>query len=238
MEFDLSERELRVLGCLIEKQMTTPDYYPMTSNAIVMACNQKSNREPVVDYSETEVVEAVDRLRDRGLARTVHGKGDRALKYRHVATDTLEIGERQAALLAVLMLRGDQTPGELRGRTGRYVEFANLDEVAAELVELSAMEAPLVMRLERRPGEKEARYRQLLGAVGGPVSTATESVPGATMGERVQIAETESDRILELETELAELRERVARMERELGLERTTQSGSLPTSASYPSERT
>jgi len=218
MEFDLSEHELRVLGCLIEKEMTTPDYYPMTLNAIVMACNQKSNREPVVNYSDTEVVEAVDRLRDRGLARTVHGKGDRALKYRHVATDTLEINERQAALLAVLMLRGDQTTGELRGRTGRYVEFASLDEVAAELVELSAMEAPLAMRLERRPGEKEARYRQLLGALAGWEPAAPDPVPAAAMRESGPIAEVEADRILELETELAELRERVARMERELGL--------------------
>jgi uncharacterized protein len=218
MEFDLSEPELRVLGCLIEKEMTTPDYYPMTSNAIVMACNQKSNREPVVNYSETEVVEAVDRLRDRGLARTVHGKGDRALKYRHVAKDTLEIGERQAALLAVLMLRGDQTLGELRGRTGRYVEFASLDEVATELMELSGREVPLAMRLERRPGEKEARYRQLLGAVAGQAAPGVDAVAAATVREPAAVARVEADRILELETELAELRERVARMERELGL--------------------
>jgi hypothetical protein len=203
---ELTEHELRVLGCLIEKQMTTPDYYPMSLNGLTMACNQKSNRDPVVDYTETEVVDAVDGLRGRGLARTVHGKGDRVLKYRHVVTESLEISDRQAAVLAVLMLRGDQTLGELRSRTGRYVEFVDLDDVAAELETLSAAETPLALRLERRPGENEARYRQLLGVHTDPTPVAAE--PGYT----------EHDRIAELETELFELRERVERMERELGL--------------------
>ena len=160
-----------------------------------------------MDLTEAEVLAAVDRLRDRGLARTVHGKGDRVLKYRHVATETLDIDRRQAALLAVLMLRGDQTLGELRTRTGRYAEFTDLDDVAAELSALGDGEQPLVIRLERKPGEKEARYRQLLGGVGDDGSTAPAATPPA-----------EPDRIGELEDELAELRERVARMERELGL--------------------
>lgn len=204
---DLNDRELRVLGCLIEKEMTTPDYYPMSLHSLVTACNQKSNREPVVDYTEKDVMETVDQLRARGLARTVHGKGDRVLKYRHVAAEALEINERQAALLAVLMLRGDQTLGELRSRTTRYAEFSDLDDVATELAQLSVAEAPLAIRLERRPGEKEARYRQLLGAV------PNGGVPASPSG-----SEPESDRVAELEAELRELRERVARMERELGL--------------------
>ena len=201
---ELTDRELRVLGCLVEKEMTTPDYYPMSLNSIVAACNQRSNREPVVDYTEPEVLEAVDELRERGLARTVHGKGGRVLKYRHVVLDALEVDAAEAALLAVLMLRGPQTLGELRTRSGRYVEFADLDEVAAVLRRLNAAEEPLAERLERRPGEKEPRYRHLLGG-------SDESPPPAPS--------REASRIEELEEELAALRLRVSRMEQELGLE-------------------
>ena len=204
---DLTDNELRVLGCLIEKEMTTPEYYPMTVNSLGAACNQKSNRNPVVEFTETEVIAALDRLRERGLARTVHGKGDRALKYKHVAPEILEVTGRQGALLAVLMLRGEQTLGELRSRTGRYVEFADLDDVATELAALAAAEEPRVERLERRPGEKEARYRHLLG--GSRVDVESEEVPQP---------DPRPDRISELEVELNELRHRVARMESELGL--------------------
>lgn len=205
---DLTDHEVRVLGCLIEKEMTTPEYYPMSINSLVAACNQKSNRDPVMDCSETDVLEAVDQLRARGLARTVHGKGDRVLKYKHVAVETLEISPRQAALLAVLMLRGGQTLGELRGRTGRYAEFADLDDVADELASLAAAEEPRVERLERRPGEKEARYRHLLGG----------SVVEEAMSEPAPV-EPDLDRVAELERELTALRQRVARMETELGLD-------------------
>ena len=204
---DLTDNELRVLGCLIEKEMTTPEYYPMTVNSLGAACNQKSNRNPVVEFTETEVIAALDRLRERGLARTVHGKGDRALKYKHVAPEILEVTGRQGALLAVLMLRGEQTLGELRSRTGRYVEFADLDDVATELAALAAAEEPRVERLERRPGEKEARYRHLLG--GSRVDVESEEVPQP---------DPRPDRISELEVELNELRQRIARMESELGL--------------------
>jgi uncharacterized protein YceH (UPF0502 family) len=203
---ELTDRELRVLGCLIEKEMTTPDYYPMSLNGMVSASNQRSSRDPVVAYSETEVLEAVDQLRDRGLARTVHGKGDRVLKYKHVVSEGLEISPRQSALLAVLMLRGAQTLGELRSRTGRYTEFTDLDDVADELAAMAAAEEPLVERLPRQPGEKESRYRHLLGG------SAPTPIP-------VTSAEDEVDRVAELEAELTELRERVARMEHELGLE-------------------
>lgn len=200
----LDAAEQRVLGCLIEKEMTTPDYYPMTVNGLVAACNQKTNREPVVDYTETEVVEALDRLRDRALARTVHGKGDRALKYKHVTGETLELTPPQLALLAVLLLRGPQTAGELRSRTGRYIEFTDIEQVTSELASMADAEEPRVVLLKRRPGEKEPRYEHLLGdpAAEQPAASPT----------------SDPDRVAELEAELADLRERVTRMEQELGL--------------------
>ncbi len=202
---ELTPQEIRALGCLIEKQATTPDYYPMSLNAIVAACNQRSNREPVVDYTESEVQDALDLLRERGLARTVHGKGDRVLKYKHVADAILELDPAKLALLAVLMLRGPQTAGELRTRTGRYLEFGGLDAVADELVALAARDEPLAARLERRPGEKEPRFAHLLGG------SAIDPGPAA-------VIEPNRGRIEELEAELNELRRRVARMEAELGL--------------------
>lgn len=204
---NLSEGEVRVLGCLIEKEMTTPDYYPMTVNSLQAACNQKSNRAPVVDYSESDVVKALDALRDKGLARTVHGKGDRTLKYKHVATEILELSSQQAALFAVLLLRGSQTVGELRTRTGRYTDFANLDQVAAELQSMGIAEEPLVEMMVRRPGEKESRYRHLMGQL-----VDVDDFVAA------QVDDKDDDRVATLEYELATLRERVARMERELGL--------------------
>lgn len=205
MESKLSAAEQRVLGCLIEKEMTTPDYYPMTVNGLAAACNQKTSRDPVVDYTETEVVEALDQLRERGLARTVHGKGDRALKYKHVAGDILGVSDPQLALLAVLLLRGPQTAGELRTRTSRYTEFADLGQVMAELTSMGNAEEPLVLLVERRPGEKEPRYEHLLG------DAPAEQPAGPAIGD--------GDRVAELEAELIDLRQRVARMEQELGLD-------------------
>ncbi|MDJ0497597.1 MAG: YceH family protein [Acidimicrobiia bacterium] len=209
----LTPMEIRVLGCLIEKEMTTPDYYPMTINALQAACNQKSNRSPVVDYTEAEVIQAVDGLREHGVARTVHGKGDRSLKYRHVVNDVMGLGPEPAAVLAVLLLRGPQTVGELRTRTGRYVEFANLAEVAEQLRTLQEAETPLIEMLVRRPGEKESRFRHLLGG--------DESADAASPVQEAPPSDEPDDtaRVAELERELVLLRDRVARMERELGLD-------------------
>lgn len=182
-DMQLSPEAVRVLGCLIEKQMTTPDYYPMTVNALVAAANQSTNREPVVDYDMTTVTQALTEMQDVGAVRAVHGPGQRAVKYRHVLDETLGIGGADTALLAVLMLRGEQTPGELRTRTTRYHEFSDPAEVAARLADLAGRHEPLVAQLERQPGEKESRWRHLLAiapvALPGAMTDAALPEPGA-----------------------------------------------------------
>ncbi len=153
--------ELRVLGCLIEKQHTTPDQYPLSLNALRLACNQSTNREPVVDYDEHTVREAAQRLGRRRWSRLASSQSSRTAKYRHLLDETLVIGKDELALLCVLLLRGAQTPGELKARTERLYRFADLDELHFVLGKL--IDKRHVMRLERRPGQKEERYLQLLG---------------------------------------------------------------------------
>jgi uncharacterized protein YceH (UPF0502 family) len=169
-EMKLSFEQGRVLGVMIEKAMTTPANYPMSLNAVVVACNQVSNREPIVEFTEDEVELILRGLADDGLAKMVHRPGDRVVKYRQALDEQLELDARQAALVAVLMLRGPQTPGELRQRTGRYVEFTSLPELEEALVDLGARQ--LARRLERRPGQKESRYQELL--TGGAADVAEE----------------------------------------------------------------
>ena len=189
--------EIRVLGCLIEKQRTTPDVYPLTLNALRLACNQATNRDPVVDYDEHTIHEALHRLHHRGWARLTSGAGSRTVKYRHLLDDALDLGQEQLALLAVLLLRGPQTPGELKLRTERLHPFATLAEVEDTLTDL--IERELVVRLERRPGQKEERYLQLLGEGGGQepgreeaVVLAQPATPGApSLAERVSTLEAE-----------------------------------------------
>jgi uncharacterized protein YceH (UPF0502 family) len=159
--------ELRVLGCLLEKQRTTPDAYPLTLNSLRLACNQSTNRDPVVDYGEPEIRAALERLGRRGWTRMASW-GGRAMKYRHILGDALGVSNAELALLAVLILRGPQTPGELKGRSDRLHGFDSLDEVERTLSALSERE--LVRALPRRPGQKEQRYEQLLG--GGPEERA------------------------------------------------------------------
>jgi hypothetical protein len=156
----LNAPEVRVLGCLLEKQRTTPDAYPLSLNALRLACNQSTNREPVVDYDEHVVRDALARLERRGLVRLASGAGSRAAKYRHLLAQALPMDDAAQALLCVLMLRGAQTPGELKQRTERMHGFADLAAVHAALDVL--IERGLAERLERRPGQKEERYRQLL----------------------------------------------------------------------------
>src|ERR1044072_6711483 len=163
----LDNVEVRVLGSLIEKQLTTPEYYPLTLNALTHACNQISNRDPVVAFDEKQVVRALESLREKNLAYIFYGSESRVPKEKHVVPEVLDLTPPQVALMCVLMLRGPQTVGELRSRTGRLYEFKELAEVEATLEELIKSEAqPLVMRLPRQPGRKESRYAHLLA---GPV---------------------------------------------------------------------
>lgn len=157
----MSPEQLRVLGCLIEKQRTTPDAYPLSLNALRLACNQSTNRDPVVDYDETTIRDALHRLERRGLVRLASGAGSRASKYRHLLAEALPMDDGEQAVMCVLMLRGAQTPGELKQRTERMHGFANLQEVGETLERL--IERGLVARLDRRPGQKEERYDHLLG---------------------------------------------------------------------------
>src|ERR1041384_32234 len=165
----LTPEELRVVACLVEKHFTTPDSYPLTENAVVAACNQLSNRSPVVAYDTNTVRVTLTALRQRGLARVIHTPGARVPKHRHIVDEALGLSRGEVSLLTVLALRGPQTVGELRTRTERMHDFASLSEVEQVLESLAGREEPLVVRLERQPGQKEARYAQLLS---GPVDAA------------------------------------------------------------------
>ena len=209
--------ELRVVGCLVEKQRTTPDAYPLSLNALRLACNQSTNRDPVVDYDEATVSDALRRLALRGWTRLASGAGSRARKYRHLLPEALGVGDDELALLAVLMLRGPQTPGELKQRSERLHPFADLATVQEALERL--LESELVVRHQRRPGQKEDRYEQVLGGGDGE---GTES--SAEVADRAEASESappvgpsEEDRLERLERELAELRVQVASLREALG---------------------
>jgi uncharacterized protein YceH (UPF0502 family) len=162
---ELTPPEQRVLGCLIEKRWTTPDQYPLSLNGLRLACNQSTNRDPVTAYDETTVREAAQRLCLYGLARLASGHGSRAVKYRHLAEEALGLGREELAVLAVLLLRGPQTPGELKSRTERMAPLASLTDVERVVGELT--ERGYVRRIGRRPGQKEDRFEHLLGGAGG-----------------------------------------------------------------------
>jgi uncharacterized protein YceH (UPF0502 family) len=200
--------EIRVLGCLIEKQRTTPDAYPLSLNALRLACNQATNRDPVVDYDEQTVVEALRRLALRGWTRLASGAGSRARKYRHLLDKAFGLDDAEISLLATLMLRGPQTPGELKQRSDRLHRFADLSDLHDALGRL--VERGQVARHERRPGQKEDRYEQLLGGGAEPSPPA----PQGAGGEEPLPAE---DRLTRLERELAELREEVTALRKALG---------------------
>jgi uncharacterized protein len=174
---ELTPPEQRVLGCLIEKRWTTPDQYPLSLNALRLACNQATNRDPVTDYDEHTVREAAQRLSRYGLARLASGHASRAIKYRHLAEEALGLGRAELALLAVLLLRGLQTPGELNARTERMAQVGSLDEVERLLAGL--IERGYVRRLGRRPGQKEDRFEQLLGGEGTGEPSSPREPPAA-----------------------------------------------------------
>jgi uncharacterized protein YceH (UPF0502 family) len=207
----LSASELRVLGSLIEKQITTPDYYPLTLNALTNACNQLSNRDPVVAFDETTVVRAIESLREKRLASLFSGQESRVAKYKHALTDRLSLTPAEVALLTVLMLRGPQTVGELRGRSERLFKFDTLPEVEEALNGLAARQPQaLVAKLPRQPGTKESRYAQLLS---GPVEAAA-STPTATS--EPTPATVENDRLAKLEAEMARLDREVVQLQQQL----------------------
>jgi len=172
--------EIRVLGCLVEKQRTTPDAYPLSLNALRLACNQSTNRDPVVDYEDAQIREALHRLERRGLVRLASGRGSRAAKYRHRLAEALPMSDSEQAAMAVLMLRGAQTPVELKQRTERMHTFAHLEDVNATLARL--IERGLVQRLPRRPGQKEERYEQLLDGPTGSDPHAAQGPPAEADG--------------------------------------------------------
>ena len=200
MDLQLHPVEARVLGSLIEKEITTPEYYPLSLNALVNACNQKSNRDPVVSFDEDTVHEALESLRVKGLATMITGSGSRVPKYAHRFSEKLNLGRREIAILCELMIRGPQTLGELRTRTERLHKFDDTEEVEIVLDRLPEM----VTKLPRRPGEKEPRYAHLLS---GPVE-ALEPAPAAIVHPR-------EDRISILEAELAALRHEIEDLKRQ-----------------------
>jgi uncharacterized protein YceH (UPF0502 family) len=218
--------EIRVLGCLIEKQHTTPDVYPLSLNALRTACNQSTNREPVVDYDEQTVVEALRRLALRGWTRLASA-GGRARKYRHLLADAFGLDDAEVSLLAVLMLRGPQTPGELKQRGQRLHDFADLGAVQEALERL--VERGQVARHERRPGQKEDRYEQLLGDVSEAAATQpttaepggsgeSETPPQTSVGsDQIEELKPAEDRLTRLEREVGELRSELSSLRAELG---------------------
>jgi len=204
MVHDLTAEEQRVLGCLVEKQATTPDNYPLSSNALMMACNQSTSRDPVVDYSERTIDATMLLLRDRGLARTVRGDGQRVHKHRHVLDEAWALPAASLAVLSVLMLRGAQTVAELRTRTERYAASAGGGiDVDATLRRLAEQDPPVVQLLPRRAGEREARWIHLLGDV--PQSSAAHEHDAGSGAPR----RAANERVDALESQLAEVTARL-----------------------------
>ena len=207
MEALLNPVEVRVLGALIEKEITTPEYYPLTLNSLTTACNQKSNRDPVVSLEEKAVVRALESLREKGLARQVSGVDMRVPKHYHLFDEKMGLTRPQVAALCVLMLRGPQTVGEIRGRSGRLYEFAGLEEVERVLVELAERtEGALVVQLARQPGRKESRYAHVLMGEPEEEDAQTEGPVDAAALE----VRAENERIAALEEQVKALRDELA----------------------------
>jgi len=203
MATTLTANEVRVLASLVEKQLTTPEYYPLTLNALTAACNQKSNRDPVMSLGDTEIQAAIDSLRDQSLVYLYYGSGTRTVKYKHMLPSVYELDAAGVAVMAVLMLRGPQTIGEIRERSGRMHEFGDLNEVQETLDDLSRRDEPLLVRLERQAGQKEARYAHLLS---GEIDVSSLPTPG----EKRSSGSADASRIEALESEVASLKNELA----------------------------
>jgi uncharacterized protein YceH (UPF0502 family) len=209
----LNEAEVRVLGSLVEKQITTPEYYPLTLNALTNACNQKSNREPVVSFSESTVTQAIESLRDKNLVYVFYGSTSRVPKYKHMMPEVLHLSQHEVALLCVLMLRGAQTLGELKERSGRLSDFTTLGEVEETLHSLSVREEqPLVVKLARQPGQKEARYAHLLAGE----YTADQLIEEASVENKLSQRRAGDERLTKVENEVETLRAEVTELRRRL----------------------
>jgi uncharacterized protein YceH (UPF0502 family) len=207
----LGPEELRVLGALIEKSKTTPDYYPMTLNGLTAACNQKTSRNPVTDYDEPTVLLTLDELKKKGLAATVTGAGSRVVKYRHTLAVKYPLDLAETTLIGLLFLRGPQTAGELKTNAGRMYDFENLEETQNVLMALSGSEIPYVVQLPRKPGQKEIRFMHCFS--GEPDPSEFEGIPEEPA--RRSVIELEN-RLQTVESELAELKEKVDKILREL----------------------
>jgi uncharacterized protein YceH (UPF0502 family) len=208
---NLNELEIRILGCLMEKELTTPEQYPLTLNALVSACNQKSNRDPVMTLTEADMLRGLEGLGSRGLARLTT-TGGRVAKYCHSVASKLELAEPSRALLAELMLRGPQTVGELRNRCERMVEFADLAAVEATLMELQQCGPPMVVRLPRQAGRKEPRYAQVFMGMPEFVEEEEEPVVERRSGGQVPA----NERLARLEAEVGTFRGEVAALRQEI----------------------
>jgi uncharacterized protein len=204
----LSDVEVRVLGALIEKDVTTPDYYPLSLNALVNACNQKNNRDPVMTLDEEAVRAALDSLQVRRLAGPASGADSRVTKYEHRLQEVFNFDRREIAILCVLLLRGAQTPGELRGRAERMYRFEGLEDVHGTLDRLSQREPPLVAVLPRQPGTKESRYMHLFSGNTAPAEPPPVRPLASSAGD--------DDRLARLESEVAGLRQEIAEMQEQL----------------------
>jgi uncharacterized protein YceH (UPF0502 family) len=216
VDMNLTPNQLRVLGSLIEKEITTPEQYPLSLNALMLACNQKSNRDPVLELTESEVQQTLDELTKKHLLREASGAGSRVVKYYHRFCNTefgeLQLKEQELGILGVLFLRGPQTPGELRSRTQRLCQFTDVQEVETVLERLSQrVDGPFVARLPREPGKRESRYAQLFG---GEVEAAVEvevlEYTASPLPARVSKPEVDIERLAVLESEVATLRQELA----------------------------
>jgi uncharacterized protein YceH (UPF0502 family) len=208
MELILTESEARVLGALIEKDITTPEYYPLSLNALVNACNQKSNRDPVMQLDENTVRDAIEGLQQNRLAGPAGGADSRVTKYEHRTQEVFNFTRAETAVLCVLLLRGPQTPGELRGRTERMHHFETLDDVQSALQKLMQRQPPLVKVLPRQPGTKESRYAHLLSG-----DVTTPDMPQLPVS---AVHHSDNDRITRLEDEVSGLRREVAELKQQL----------------------
>jgi len=209
MEPILTDIEVRILGVLIEKQVTTPEYYPLTLNALTLACNQKNNRNPVTSFSEDQVAHAVETLREKNLTYVFYGSTSRVPKYKHVVPEVMHLNHAELAVMCVLMLRGPQTPGELRGNGARLHEFANLEEVEETLNGLMSRDPDqLVVRLPRQPGQKEVRFAHLLsGEINVEAMVEMERVASAPRRNSSEQVEKLEQKVDALTAEVQSLRE-------------------------------